>query len=100
MHDNATVHRSAKIQHVVQEFRFVGVDDFPYSSDLAAFDFYLFRLLKKHLRGRRFKSDECLKEAVYHFFDDQKEIFFFKGINSLESKWGKCIYVGGDYIEK
>ena len=46
MHDNATVHKVAKIQHVVQEFRFVGVDHSPYSSDLAASDFYLFRLLK------------------------------------------------------
>ena len=39
MHDNATVHKVAKIQ-------FVGVDHSPYSSDLAASDFYLFRLLK------------------------------------------------------
>ena len=46
-HDNARVHKAAKIQHVVQEFRFVGVDHFPYISDLAASDFYLFRFKKK-----------------------------------------------------
>ena len=64
LHDNARVPKAARIQHVVHEFRFIGVDDFPYISDLAASNFYLFRLLKKHLRGPRFKSDECLKEAV------------------------------------
>lgn len=100
LHDNATVHKAAKIRPIIQECSFVEIDHPPYSPDLAPSDFYLFRLLKKHLRGRRFNSDECLKGAVDDFFTDQEETFFYKGIKSLEEKWRKCIHVRGEYIEK
>lgn len=100
LHDNATVHKAAKIRPIVQECSLVEIDHPPYSPDLAPSDFYLFRLLKKHLRGRRFESDDRLKAAVEYFFADQEETFFYKGISSLEEKWHKCVDVRGDYIEK
>jgi transposase len=56
----------------------------PYSPDLAQSDYYIFPKLKKHLRGRRFSSDEYLKEAVQKCFDDLSKEFFFEGIALLE----------------
>jgi histone-lysine N-methyltransferase SETMAR len=47
----------------------------PYSPDLAPTDYYRFPKLKKHLRGRRFSSDEYLKEAVETFLQDLLKVF-------------------------
>ena len=55
--------------------------------------------MKKFLRGKRFSSDEEVKEAVTTWFEEQK-IFFSRGIKSLQQKWAKCIELLGDYIEK
>ena len=93
LHDNVTVHKVTKIQPVVQDSSFVEVHHPFYIPHLTPSNVYLFRLLNKHLRECRFKSDDCLKEAVYHVFDDQEETFFFKGIKSLESKWCKWVII-------
>jgi len=35
--------------------------------------------MKKFLRGKRFSSDEEVKEAVTTWFEEQSEDFFFQG---------------------
>jgi predicted DNA-binding protein len=47
----------------------------PYSPDLAPSDYYLPPRLKKHLKERRFSSDEYLKEAVEKFIEDLSKDF-------------------------
>ena len=57
--------------------------------------------MKKFLRGRRFSSDEEVKEAVTTWFEEQAKINFpGGGIKSLQQKWAKCIELLGDYVEK
>ena len=57
--------------------------------------------MKKFLRGKRFSSDEEVKETVTTWFEEQSEDFFFsRGIMSLQQNWAKCIELLGDYIEK
>ena len=46
-----------------------------YSPDLAPSDFYLFRHLKKHLKGNRYSCDAEMKTAVSYALSD--DIFFF-----------------------
>jgi hypothetical protein len=55
---------------------------------------------KKFLRGKRFSSDEDVKEAVTPWFEEQSKDFFSMGIKSLQQKWAKCIELLRDYIEK
>jgi hypothetical protein len=55
---------------------------------------------KTFLRGKRFSSDEDVKEAVTTWFEEQSKDFFSMGIKSLQLKWAKCIKLLGDYIEK
>jgi hypothetical protein len=50
-HDNARPHTSAATSAAVDSSRFVVVPHPPYSPDLASSDFWLFRALKKHLKG-------------------------------------------------
>jgi hypothetical protein len=64
LHDNARPHVASITQAMLQEF---GCDVFEhpaYSQDLAPSDFHLIPKLKKFLDGRRFKSDEEVKDAV------------------------------------
>jgi len=100
LHDNAPVHKSLKAAAAVRECGFQELSHPPYSPDLAPSDFYLFRLLKKNLRGRRFADNEEVKCAVFDFFAEQEKEFFSNGIAALPTKWSRCIDLKGDYIEK
>ena len=95
LHDNAPVHKSRVAQAAIRECSHP-----PYSPDLAPSDYYLFRNLKSHLRGTRFREHDELKAATEAWFEDQIDDFYFKGIDCLKEKWVKCIEVTGDYIEK
>lgn len=70
----------------------------PYSPDLAMSDDYLFPILKKHLRRRRFSGDKHLRDAVQEFFEDiSKELF---GRHSFIGISNKCVSFNGSYVEK
>jgi hypothetical protein len=56
--------------------------------------------MKKFIRGKRFSSDEEVKEAVTTWFEEKKKEFFSRGIKSVQKKRAKCIELLGDYIEK
>jgi hypothetical protein len=62
----------------------------------------LFSILRYEifLRGKRFSSDDEVKEAVTTWFEESSKDFFLRGIKSLQQKWAKCIELLGDYIEK
>jgi histone-lysine N-methyltransferase SETMAR len=100
LHDNAPVHMSAKSEAAIQQCGFQQLNHPPYSPDLALSDYFLFRVMKKFLRVKRFSSDEEVKEAVTTWFEGQSKDFFSRGIKSLQQKWAKCIELLGDYIEK
>jgi histone-lysine N-methyltransferase SETMAR len=64
LHDNAPVHMSSKSQASIRQCGFQQLNHPPYSPDLAPSDCFLFRVMKKFLRGKRFSSDEEVKDAV------------------------------------
>jgi histone-lysine N-methyltransferase SETMAR len=59
-HDNALPHAAARTQAMLQKFGWEVLE----RPDLAPSDFHLFPKLKEFLDGRRFKSDEEVKDAV------------------------------------
>ena len=70
LHDNAPVHTSAKSQAAIQQCGFQQLNHPPYSPDLAPSGYFLFRVMEKFLRGKRFSSDEEVKEAVTTWFEE------------------------------
>lgn len=78
LHDNAPVHTARKTQLAMIKNGFDAIDHPPYSPDLAPCDYFLFRLLKKDLRGRRFTTDNEMIAAVEEFFEDKPKDFFLK----------------------
>jgi histone-lysine N-methyltransferase SETMAR len=91
---------SAKSQAAIRQCGFQQLNHPPYSPDLAPSDYFLSRVVKKFLWGKRFSSDEEVKEAVTTWFEEQSKDFFCRWIKSLQQKWAKCIELLGDYIEK
>jgi len=84
----------------VQTITFTVWEHPAYSPDLALSDYHFFGPLKDALRGRRFTSDEGVKEAVHEWLAAQPKTFFSEAIQKLLERWNKCIAKHGEYIEK
>ncbi|GBL99153.1 hypothetical protein AVEN_64142-1 [Araneus ventricosus] len=58
--------------------------------DIAPSGFHLFRLLKKHLTGRHFRTDVVVQEAVDKRLHDLDHDFSYAGFDRLVYRWPKC----------
>jgi histone-lysine N-methyltransferase SETMAR len=63
-HDNACPHTAANTAETLKKLNFEVMEHPPCSPDLAPSDYHLFGPLKQVLRGRRFTTDQQLKETV------------------------------------
>lgn len=100
LHDNAPAHTAKMVKAAIQPTGLAELNHPPYSPDLAPCDFFLFPELKKHLKGRRFSSDEEVILAVQTILSQFSKDFFSWGIMQLRDRAAKCIERGGDYVEK
>ena len=100
LHDNAPIHSAHACQAAIQEVGFTQLAHPPYSPDLAPSDYYLFRHLKQHLRGRRFQCKEDLQTVTEEFLATKPAQFFRLAFDDLVRRWTKCVENGGGYIEK
>ncbi len=100
-HDNVRPHTARVVTEWLEQQNIETVPHPPYSPDLAPCDFWLFPTLKKALRGRRFNSDEEVKQAVYSAFQKLPPTEFHKTIKvKWEERLEKCIVSRGQYFEK
>lgn len=98
--DNARVHTSIESMAQIRDCGFELLPHPAYSPDLAPSDFHLFPNLKKRLGGQKFSSNEEVVEAVDRYFEEVEGSFYKTGIETLSSRWKKCIELNGDYVEK
>lgn len=55
----------------IQQLEWIALEHPTYSPDLAPSDFWVFRKLKKHMRGKVHRSKTELTDAVRAFFQQQ-----------------------------
>jgi hypothetical protein len=96
LHDNARPHAAARTQAMLQEFCWEVFE----RPDLAPSDFHLFPKLNEFLGGRRFKSDEEVKDAVKEWLNGLAAEVYEEGIVRLLSRLDKCLSLYGDYVGK
>ncbi|GFW28181.1 histone-lysine N-methyltransferase SETMAR [Trichonephila clavipes] len=99
-HDNARPHIARCVLDVSQQSNVEILSHPPYSSDLTPCGFWLFRQLKKSLRGKRFASNKaCVKtaEVVLKQLSQNGLVQVFKKWTKF---WDKCITCHGSYFEK
>ncbi|GFO15713.1 histone-lysine N-methyltransferase SETMAR [Plakobranchus ocellatus] len=93
-HDNATPHSANLTQQWLQRYGWEILPHPAHSPDLAPSDFHLFGPLKRHLGGMAFETEDDLISELRNWFDNLDVDFFRVGINSLLSRWQKCISTG------
>ncbi|UYV80620.1 hypothetical protein LAZ67_19001040 [Cordylochernes scorpioides] len=86
LHDNARPHTSCKTVSTI-----IKLEHPAYSPDLAPSDYFLFGLLKKELKGKRFDSDEDVQKVVQDFFHTLPKSAYKEGIYKLPERWRRCI---------
>ncbi|GFR69698.1 histone-lysine N-methyltransferase SETMAR [Elysia marginata] len=90
-HDNARPHTSRQTQCALQQLELPTIPHPPYSSDLAPSDFFLFPLLKKHLKGNHYETDAEVEADVRSWCRSQTPEFFADGMRKLVQRWRLCI---------
>jgi histone-lysine N-methyltransferase SETMAR len=96
LHDNARPHAAHTTWDTLRRFGWGVLDHPPYRPDLSLCDCHVFGPLKKTLKGRRFNSDEAVREAVEQWV--HPATFFVEGITKLVQRWDKCLNSGGQYL--
>ncbi|UYV70437.1 hypothetical protein LAZ67_7002977 [Cordylochernes scorpioides] len=99
LHGNARPHTSCKTVSTIIKLGFEVLEHPAYSPDLAPSDYFLFGLLKKELKGKRFDSDEDVQKVVQDFFHTLPKSAYKEGIYKLAERWRRCIEGQGDYFE-
>ncbi|KAM0726119.1 Histone-lysine N-methyltransferase SETMAR [Formica fusca] len=97
-HDNARPHAALGTRQKIAELGWEILSHPPYSPDLAPSDYHLFLSLQNFLRGKKFKNEEDIKQALVQFFASKDKTFFENGIYKLPSRWQEIINNNGNYI--
>ncbi|UYV60659.1 hypothetical protein LAZ67_1001772 [Cordylochernes scorpioides] len=90
LHDNARPHASCKTVFTIIKLGFEVLEHPAYSPDLAPSDYFLFGLLKKELKGKRFDSDEDVQKVVQDFFHTLPKSAYKEGIFKLPEQRRQC----------
>jgi histone-lysine N-methyltransferase SETMAR len=69
----------------------------PYTSDLTPSYYHFFGLLKDHLRGHHYETDEAEQEAVRNWLPGVGTDFCRGGIFKILRRWQKYIDRDGDF---
>ena len=99
-HDNAPSHRAAQTTETIKRLGFELLDHPPYSPDLALCDFFLFPLIKRVLRGRRFEDVADLPVAVQQAIAEIPVISYRECFLSWVKRCRKCVGYKGRYFER
>lgn len=98
-HDNASSHTARATVDYLRENNVRVIEHPPYSPDLAMCDFWLFFNLKKHLRGRKFSSENEIDQAINLYFDSVPKNEWRAAFELWKKRLSRCIEVKGDYFE-
>ena len=87
LHYNAKPHAANTITEFLQKFKWEVLGYPPYSPDLSLRDYTIFGPLRKALRGKRFTSDDDVKQYVRNWSTTQPREFYEIAIHRLVSQW-------------
>ena len=71
----------------------------PYATDLATADFFLFSKLKEAIKGTQFADISDIQNRVTTVFKALSKDEFSKSFRKLYERCQRCVVSGGDYFE-
>ena len=98
-HDNAPPHSLLLVRNFLAKNNTVLLSQPPYSPDLALCDFFLFPILKRPMKGRRFATIEEIKTESLRELKDIPKSAYQKCFEDWKKRWPKYIISEGDYFE-
>ena len=99
LQDNAPAHTSAMAADYFHRVQMDLLSHPPYSPDLAPCDFWLFPMMKKKLKGRRFESLDDLKIEVGRILRATPSEEFQQAFEKLIYRYEQCVASDGHYFE-
>jgi [histone H3]-lysine36 N-dimethyltransferase SETMAR len=97
-HDNARPHVAKLTQEKLKQLGWETLPHPPYSPDIAATDFHLFRSLQHHLAESHYDKCEDLHHDLTSFFKAKPAKFYKDGIDQLPVRWAKVVEHDGEYF--
>jgi len=92
-HDNAKLHTCSATLVMIESIALETVPRPPYGLDLTPSDFWLFTVLKKHLKRIHFTCDEEVQAAMGKCFQEETEDFYSDRFQRLvRTRHGKIWY--------
>jgi transposase len=95
-HDNAPAHASLLVCEFLMKTEMTVVPHLPYSPDLVPADFFPFPKLKSTLKGRRFQTEEEIKENSLQDLRAISQNTFQDAFQNWKKRWSRGEYFEGD----
>jgi len=99
LHDNAPSHNATIFKQFLAQRKVTMLDHPPYSPDLAPADYFLFRKVKSHLKGRPFDSISDIQKALTSTSNTIAKDDFYKSIQKRYDRANLCVQLEGMYVE-
>ena len=98
-HDNASAHLALRTREFLPKHSITVLLHTPYSPDLAPCDFFLFPMLKRLLRGRRFETIPEIKANATKELKGIKKEAYLDCFRKRNHRWDMCVRWEGEYFE-
>ena len=98
-HDNAPAHSALRTREFLAKHSITVLPHPPYSPDLAPCDFFLFPMLKRPLKGRRFETISEIKVHAKKELKGIKKEARLDCFRKWKRRWDKCVRWEGEYFE-
>lgn len=99
-HDNAPPHTARVTTETLEKMPVTLLPQPPYSPDLAPSDFFLFPLIKRDLKGKRFDTIDDVQEATTTALNRLSAEDFQSGYEQWKKRWQRCVDAQGAYFEE
>lgn len=76
LQDNAPCHKTAQVAANLNSLGIKTMPHPPYSPDLAPSDYYLFRVIKNHFKGKSFGAESELESELRVFWVEEERLLF------------------------
>jgi histone-lysine N-methyltransferase SETMAR len=96
---NTPSHNATIFKQFLAQWKVTVLDHPPYSPDLAPADYFLFRKVKFHSKGRLFDSISDIQKAVTSTVNIIANDDFYEGIQKLYDRANLCIHLERMYVE-
>jgi histone-lysine N-methyltransferase SETMAR len=105
LHDNATPHTAKITKEKLKAWEappnqpiWEVLPHPPYSPDLAPTDFKAFRSLQNWINGKRFATEQEVRNSIDGWIAAKPTAFWVKGIAALPDRWADVLDYEGDYF--